>query len=1125
MSVAAEPHLDVKELRGLLEAADPATLLVPSRLLRRVIKHDCRLTGLGLQVPHHLSYVIDRVSLLQIVTHAELGEPAARGLAETLQLISAPEIEELRALSRAQALLKYWRISFHIRVHQAIRTRFERGRLSPALLRERIHRIGQTEFAEIRTVLRQERYLLPPASDHTVYEEFAALYLELNYFDPALLPRYFSAIDDFDSIDRILAEDVDAAALFLQTRLAGAPDPVLRIDGPAGPVELRPPPNQAAAVGPTLPPQDFARLLTQANRDAAAGNVVRAAIRRTRAGIGLDEPSLDAVADLNRLVVRLQAALQMTDADAQAFRKTLPALLPRAASGFWPAEARLLYDLQKACIDHERPVSSAALSEWAYSLFRQPLVRPLPNQALVRAVKHLRSAVGRLAAIRLPEAEGQRLSALLHDALHHAEIRLRDRLRPVLCEALRAVDIQPQSFPEHVAHDKLVEELLDRVVERGFLNIGDLRDALSRNQLKLPDLTGPAEWLTGDPLLKANRDLARRTPGVYHRGEIYLRWLQRGSSLLFGTRVGRWLTLFLLLPFGGAFATLIFIEEMLHLAHLVKPKRLTLELIVEPEMSIPLAGLGLFYLLLIHWPAFRGSVGLGLRIAGSSLHAVFVTLPAAIVAFPPVHALLQSRPWLFFVRYVLKPLPAGAIAWLALWDAGFTSSAATVASLVVFAAVSLFFNCRLGRDFEEITSDWLVRRWEYARSIVPGLFRLLVDFFRTILEAFERFLYTVDEWLRFRQGQGRLTLAGKFVLGFFWSIVAYVVRFYVNVFVEPTFNPLKHFPAVTVMAKLLVPFWIPLTQTLAAPFMFLGKPLAYVIATINLHGIPGAAGFLVWEFKENWSLYRANRRRTLAPVVIGHHGESMPRLMRPGFHSGTLPKLYAKIRRADRRAYRGGNWRTSRRLREALHHIEDALHHFTDRELLPFLSGAKAWKSGPVHLESVEAGSNRIRLVLACPALREPHLELKFEELSGWLLAHVSRGGWLEKLEEGERNVFHCALAGFYKKAGVDLVREQIEASFGPRCPPYDVVHDGLVVWPGKGYEAEVLYNLRDGLLIHPRVVNGQATVELPVLDANRLLFRNQEVTWQDWVAAWESDQAGQGVPVYFDRLKPRTFI
>ena len=50
-------------------------------------------------------------------------------------------------------------------------------------------------------------------------------------FAPRLLPRYFSALDDFGPIDQMLAEDVDAGALFQATRLAGDPDPeTLEID-------------------------------------------------------------------------------------------------------------------------------------------------------------------------------------------------------------------------------------------------------------------------------------------------------------------------------------------------------------------------------------------------------------------------------------------------------------------------------------------------------------------------------------------------------------------------------------------------------------------------------------------------------------------------------------------------------------------------------------------------------------------------------------------------------------------------------------------------------------------------------------------------------------------------------
>ena len=72
-----------------------------------------------------------------------------------------------------------------------------------------------------------------------------------------------------------------------------------------------------------------------------------------------------------------------------------------------------------------------------------------------------------------------------------------------------------------------------------------------------------------------------------------------------------------------------------------------------------------------------------------------------------------------------------------------------------------------------------------------------------------------------------------------------------------------------------------------------------MVATLLITKMPGVFGFLVWELKENWKLYRANRATNLRPVMIGHHGETMLRLLRPGFHSGTLPKLFAKFTRID----------------------------------------------------------------------------------------------------------------------------------------------------------------------------------------------------------------------------------
>ena len=51
-------------------------------------------------------------------------------------------------------------------------------------------------------------------------------------------------------------------------------------------------------------------------------------------------------------------------------------------------------------------------------------------------------------------------------------------------------------------------------------------------------------------------------------------------------------------------------------------------------------------------------------------------------------------------------------------------------------------------------------------------------------------------------------------------------------------------------------------------------------------------------------------------------------------------------------------------------------------------------------------------------------------------------------------------MMGLYKSAGVDLVRQQIEAQFPPPLPWYDVSAAGLVLWPDGDEDVEVLYDL-----------------------------------------------------------------
>jgi hypothetical protein len=1127
MSAVAEPTLEPAELSRLLRAADPAALLVPTRLLRRVIKRDRKLAIVGLRVPHRKTYVIRRDELFALVDADELAVEPGRELPDTVLLLERPEPEDLAATARSDVLVVYWRLLFHARVHAVIANR----RLTAAAVRERIHRIGEAEFDEARTVLRQEKLLLPPRNERTIFEEFVAVFLELVHFAPALVSRFFPGIDDPHRVEEILTEDVDGLSIYEATRPAGAPDSAVtpRRGSSGGAFAGSSTPVVALASRPhgRLSERWYEHLMARAGRAMAAGNTVRAAISRAEAAAFTPRKTAGqalarATAEIDRLVGRLQPILQFVDDHVEAWRTALAALLPGATTGLWPQEARLLYDLQRVCVAHERPVEEPRLAEWVYAHFRGPLVRKLPIQPLVLTVRHLRKAAGRLPAVRVTPDARPALVELLHAALFEAERQLRDRLRPLIEGVLTDVTLRPANLPERVARDKLVEELLDRVTDRGFLNLGDLRDAISRNQLKMPDLSGPREWFGGDPLLRANRELAVRAPGIYRRGEVYLRWLQRLSAAAFGTWAGRLLTLHLLLPFGGAFLA---IEGPLQVGHEVGKLFRFIHRLVAGGEAEPTSGHhhaafpltpwwilvvgGLFFWMVLHVPAVRRALAKVLGLIGRGLRAVVIDLPAAVISSPALQQALESRPLQFVVRYILKPIPPALVAWITLVDWGLDAEEATIGAAVVVLAVVLFLASRLGRDIEEAATDWAARRWEYLRDFLPGLFRLIADVFKRCLEAIDRGLYAVDEWLRFRSGESRFTKVWKTAAALVWAGISYFLRFILILFIEPQINPIKHFPVVTVSHKLLLPLVPTFASQVLEPAFGLRTSVALTLATIIIGKIPGVFGFLVWEFKENWRLYAANRPRTLRPVMVGHHGETIARLLRPGFHSGTLPKLFSKLRRALRQAHADGDRRPARRYEEALHHAEEAIRHFGERELVAFVNAGKSWADRQAHVAAVEAGCNNIRLELACPTLGEEHLQVRFEEQSGWLLAQVAHQGWLPKLSAEQTSVLCLALTGFYKKAGVDLIREQIESSFGRTSPPYDMTDTGLLVWPRGDFVMSAIYDLREGSALHPHVVAGQPASGLPVLEADQLLLRNRQVEWAGWVEAWERQQAG----------------
>jgi hypothetical protein len=1080
--------MKLAELQHALRTADPAAVLVSPRVLDRLIQQVWDLPSLVWEVPHRKVFVIDRHVLFRHVEQDELDLEAERLLPPTVILLARPSVEKLTDEKPEAILLQYWRRLFHANVHLALNGRNDKGGLSPAVVAERIAQLGRTEFEEVRNVLSQDHYLPSRFDDATVYREFAAVYLELHYFASHLLPIYFPGLRDLPGVDKLLGRDLDAQALFEKTRLSGASDP------------------DTHACHKTNEAHDyFWKLMDQAESAGRSGNLVRAAILRTQAtrvapsALSLSTRA-EAEADLQKLMSRLQAALQLSDLDVGVWLKDLSALLDKADQGSNPVEAALLYDLQNVCLEHEHEIYSLDVVEWLLSGGKRPIQRPMPLQKLVRVLRLLRTAEQRLALARISEADRRHFGQLLRTALEHSDQRLRERCVPVLSNALEDVGLAPQNPPERLAFQKMIEELLDRITAFGFVTFTDLRDTISRNQLKLPDLNEPQDFIRGDALLCLDRRLGTALDGVYRRSTFYMRWLERMTALNFGTVTGRLITKYVTVPYGGSFLLLETIKKVV-------------ETFDGPTLSMPLtlvitALLGLFLLAFMHVEVFRRRCVEGCRLLYRGARAIVVDVPLQVLPLSAVRRIVESWPFQLFYWYVVKPAVVCTLLWL--WKPqAFQYPAAVV---FAFLAISLLINSRIGKAINEALTLAVVNLYELLRAgLLPGLFRMVVRLFKRVTETVEYVLYSVDEWLRFRGGESRLTMVLLLILSVLWFPVAYLARFYVVVLIEPGINPVK-FPFSTVAAKFLYPLMFvvwELPKLLAEPLTpFLGSYLSYGIAFCTVSLLPDAFGFLFWETKENWSLYRANRSATLRPVAMGPHGETVHRLLAPGFHSGTLPKLYARLRDGEREGVLTGNWLPVRTCRHALHEVERSLRLFLDRELISLLSHSVNWQQRRLCLGQITLATNRI-LAELLDGTDAPPLTLQFELSAGWLVASIAVRGWLDHLLPPQRQALTSALAGLYKLSGVGLVREQVEAVLPASISEYEITPEGLNVFPDHRRDQPLVYDLRDAdKPVSPRRL-GTTNETGPALDPRRLVFARTPLYWHDWVKCWQKEQDG----------------
>jgi hypothetical protein len=1011
---------DVLEIEQALRSAVPEAVFASPRVVRRIIRADLDLPLLRARVPHRESIALPPAQLLEL---ADDVWALPTTLPETVLLVARPDPEAFAAATPAALLTQYWRRVAHGCLDIAARQLLADEPADGPEFRDLVGRVGEIPFAEAVAVLAQEGQLRDPADRREAMAEFIATVLELRAFAPEHLEAWFPAAGDHDRLVHLFNALIDGEEIIARTRPAGLDRPVppaaaqpSQFDQP--PVRTEPPGRLSRRVAGFL----HRRTLTAARR----GNDVRGALLQWRLReLTRGDPAGQSRADrgvarrIGRLARRLTAAVGGGEFDAATIAQPLAAVLDRAGGSAWSQPARFLYDLQKICVDSERESYRTRLLSWAFTLGRVPLVRPLPAQRVALVHRHAAAAFRRLPALDLPLPAAETAVAMLGSIMRSTEAAVRTRLGPAIRGSLAAACLEPGTLVEQTAFDKLVDELLDDIVERGFESFGNVRDAVSRSQVKLPDLAGVDELVTGDPLLRADRHLAAALDGAYRQAPAYLLAMQRLSAIAFGVPLGRAITLHVLLPFGGAW---IFWRGLEHVVEPITHYSLGHPVHIYSRWLVLATGLGIW--LLMHVAGVRGVVIEALRAAGGVLQLVFVTLPQRVLKLPAVERLLKSRPVRLFRRYVWSPLVFTGLVWvLAPHGGGWLSRSNPWLPTLLFTASAAVLNSPAGRAVQERLLEGVGRALQQIHTrLIVGLLAWIVDTFRRAIDFVEGMLYAVDEQLRFRTGESRGALAVKAVLTTLWSGVDWFVRFCVTLLIEPQLNPIKHFPVVTVSHKLLVPM-IPVVAGNLAAATGMERRLALTSVTFFSTAIPGVFGFLAWELKENWRLYAANRPRTLRPVQVGRHGESMRRLLLPGFHSGTIPKLFAKLRRQLRS--RGGPGRRSRpeeQLTELGHDIKS----FVEDECLGLLRRATPTADLAVRVADVRLATNLVAIDLAADAVGPDPLEIELCQRGGTLVSSIAATGWLDRLAGDQERLVRLALAGLDCLCGVDFttVRE-----------------------------------------------------------------------------------------------------
>jgi hypothetical protein len=191
--------------------------------------------------------------------------------------------------------------------------------------------------------------------------------------------------------------------------------------------------------------------------------------------------------------------------------------------------------------------------------------------------------------------------------------------------------------------------------------------------------------------------------------------------------------------------------------------------------------------------------------------------------------------------------------------------------------------------------------------------------------------------------------------------------------------------------------------------------------------------------------------------------------------------------------------------------------HFVERDLVALLDQARAFGPGRLCAGAVRLGATSFEVELMDMAGPDVPIRLRFAAQGGRLTARVVDPGPIGAWTDAERATLADALAGWYRRGGVEIALDRASAVFDASRMEVCATTAGLLVTPrhepGQAV-VSALYPLTradESGRIAP--IGGPG----PAVPSDRLVFTLADLPWAAWSRVWEEDQKTPGHPLRLD--------